>query len=82
MKPLLHLLRRPLLHVAGLSFFVNLLLLAPATGREEVTLDRVNRGDHGTRLKSALVMVGCVTPSAFVSVANWIRAAPTFPPAS
>ena len=30
MKPLLLLLRRPLLHVAGLSFFVNLLLLVPA----------------------------------------------------
>ena len=30
MTPLLKLLKRPLLHVAGLSFFVNLLLLVPA----------------------------------------------------
>lgn len=30
MKPLLLLLKRPLFYVAGFSFFVNLLLLAPA----------------------------------------------------
>ena len=40
MKPLLHLLKRPLLHVAGLSFFVNLLLLVPALFMLQV-FDRV-----------------------------------------
>ena len=40
MKPLLQLLKRPLLHVAGLSFFVNLLLLIPAIFMLQV-FDRV-----------------------------------------
>ena len=40
MNPLLQLLRRPLLHVAGLSFFVNLLLLVPAIFMLQV-FDRV-----------------------------------------
>ncbi len=40
MKPLLTLLQRPLLHVAGLSFVVNLLLLAPAIFMLQV-FDRV-----------------------------------------
>ena len=40
MRTLIHLLRRPLLHVAGLSFFVNLLLLAPALFMLQV-FDRV-----------------------------------------
>ncbi|WP_119157894.1 type I secretion system permease/ATPase [Caldimonas tepidiphila] len=40
MKPLLQLLRRPLLHVAGFSFFVNLLLLIPAIFMLQV-FDRV-----------------------------------------
>jgi PrtD family type I secretion system ABC transporter len=39
-KTLLQLLKRPLLHVAGLSFFVNLLLLAPALFMLQV-FDRV-----------------------------------------
>ncbi len=40
MRNLIHLLRRPLLHDAGLSFFVNLLLLAPALFMLQV-FDRV-----------------------------------------
>jgi PrtD family type I secretion system ABC transporter len=40
MKALLQLLKRPLLHVAGFSFFVNLLLLAPALFMLQV-FDRV-----------------------------------------
>jgi PrtD family type I secretion system ABC transporter len=40
MKPLLHLLHRPLLHVAGFSLFINLLLLIPAIFMLQV-FDRV-----------------------------------------
>ncbi|MES2484049.1 MAG: type I secretion system permease/ATPase [Pseudomonadota bacterium] len=40
MKPLLHHLKRPLLHVAGFSFFINLLLLIPAIFMLQV-FDRV-----------------------------------------
>ncbi len=40
MKPLLHLLQRPLLHVAGFSFFINLLLLVPSIFMLQV-FDRV-----------------------------------------
>ncbi|MFY8104266.1 MAG: type I secretion system permease/ATPase [Ramlibacter sp.] len=40
MKPLLHLLRRPLLHIAGFSFFINLLLLVPSIFMLQV-FDRV-----------------------------------------
>jgi PrtD family type I secretion system ABC transporter len=40
MKHLLHLLQRPLLHVAGLSFFINLLLLVPSLFMLQV-FDRV-----------------------------------------
>lgn len=40
MKPLLQLLERPLLHIAGLSFFINLLLLVPSLFMLQV-FDRV-----------------------------------------
>lgn len=40
MKPLLHLLRRPLIHVAALSFWLNLLLLVPSLFMLQV-FDRV-----------------------------------------
>ena len=49
MTPLFHLLKRPLLHVAGFSFVVNLLLLVPAIFMLQV-FDRVlashERGKH------------------------------------
>jgi PrtD family type I secretion system ABC transporter len=49
MKPLLHLLRRPLLHVAAFSFFVNLLLLVPSIFMLQV-FDRVLTSRSGETL--------------------------------
>ena len=57
MKPLLDLLRRPLLHVAGLSFFVNLLLLVPALFMLQV-FDRVLASQSGETLLVLLIGVG------------------------
>jgi len=49
MNPLLYLLKRPLLHVAGLSFLANLLLLAPAIFMLQV-FDRVLSSQSGDTL--------------------------------
>jgi len=49
MKPLLQLLKRPLAYVAGLSFFVNLLLLVPALFMLQV-FDRVLSSQSGETL--------------------------------
>lgn len=57
MNPLLQLLKRPLLHVAGLSFFVNLLLLAPALFMLQV-FDRVLASQSGETLLVLLIGVG------------------------
>jgi PrtD family type I secretion system ABC transporter len=57
MKPLLQLLRRPLLHVAGLSFFVNLLLLVPAIFMLQV-FDRVLASQSGETLLVLMIGVG------------------------
>ncbi len=57
MKPLILLLRRPLLHVAGLSFFVNLLLLVPALFMLQV-FDRVLASQSGETLAVLLIGVG------------------------
>ena len=57
MKPLLQLLKRPLLHVAGLSFFVNLLLLVPALFMLQV-FDRVLASQSGETLLVLLIGVG------------------------
>jgi PrtD family type I secretion system ABC transporter len=57
MKPLLQLLRRPLLHVAGLSFFVNLLLLVPALFMLQV-FDRVLASQSGETLLVLLIGAG------------------------
>ena len=57
MKPLLQLLRRPLLHVAGLSFFVNLLLLVPALFMLQV-FDRVLASQSGETLLVLMIGVG------------------------
>lgn len=57
MNPLLQLLRRPLLHVAGVSFFVNLLLLVPALFMLQV-FDRVLSSQSSETLLALLVGVG------------------------
>ena len=57
MKSLLNLLRRPLLHVAGLSFFVNLLLLVPALFMLQV-FDRVLASQSSETLLMLMVGVG------------------------
>jgi ABC-type protease/lipase transport system fused ATPase/permease subunit len=57
MKTLLQLLRRPLFHVAGLSFFVNLLLLAPALFMLQV-FDRVLSSQSADTLLMLVTGVG------------------------
>jgi len=57
MKPLLQLLRRPLLFVGGFSFFVNLLLLAPALFMLQV-FDRVLTSQSQETLIVLLLGVG------------------------
>ncbi|MDM0056693.1 type I secretion system permease/ATPase [Variovorax fucosicus] len=57
MKPLLQLLERPLLFVAGFSFFVNLLLLAPALFMLQV-FDRVLTSQSQETLLVLLLGVG------------------------
>ena len=57
MNPLLALLKRPLLHVAGVSFFVNLLLLVPALFMLQV-FDRVLASQSGETLLVLLIGVG------------------------
>ena len=57
MKTLLQLLRRPLLRVAGLSFFVNLLLLVPALFMLQV-FDRVLASQSGETLLVLMIGVG------------------------
>jgi len=71
MKPLLALLRRPLLHVAGLSFFVNLLLLAPALFMLQV-FDRVLTSQSGETL--LVLMLGVGVALALMLVLDCLRA--------
>jgi ABC-type protease/lipase transport system fused ATPase/permease subunit len=57
MKPLVRLLKGPLLHVAGLSFFINLLLLVPALFMLQV-FDRVLASQSGETLLILTIGVG------------------------
>ena len=71
MKPLLQLLRRPLLHVAGLSFFVNLLLLVPALFMLQV-FDRVLASQSGDTL--LMLMLGVGIALALLLALDYLRA--------
>ncbi len=71
MKPLLQLLSRPLLHVAGLSFFVNLLLLVPALFMLQV-FDRVLSSQSGQTL--LVLMIGVGIGLALLLVLDYLRA--------
>jgi PrtD family type I secretion system ABC transporter len=71
MKTLLQLLRRPLLHVAGLSFFVNLLLLVPALFMLQV-FDRVLASRSGETLLVLTIGVGIAL--SLLLVVDYLRA--------
>ncbi|MDN3919959.1 type I secretion system permease/ATPase [Roseateles violae] len=71
MKTLLPLLRRPLLHVAGLSFFVNLLLLIPALFMLQV-FDRVLASQSGETL--LVLMLGTGIALALLLAFDYLRA--------
>lgn len=71
MKSLLELLRRPLLHVAGLSFFVNLLLLVPALFMLQV-FDRVLASQSGETL--LVLMIGVGIALALLLALDYLRA--------
>lgn len=71
MKPLLQLLRRPLLHVAGLSFFVNLLLLVPALFMLQV-FDRVLASQSGETL--LVLMIGAGVALTLLLALDYLRA--------
>jgi PrtD family type I secretion system ABC transporter len=71
MKYLLQLLKRPLFHVAGLSFFVNLLLLVPALFMLQV-FDRVLASQSGETL--LVLMVGVGVALALLLALDYLRA--------
>jgi PrtD family type I secretion system ABC transporter len=71
MKTLLQLLRRPLLLVAGLSFFVNLLLLVPALFMLQV-FDRVLTSQSGETL--LVLMIGVGVALALLLALDFLRA--------
>jgi PrtD family type I secretion system ABC transporter len=71
MKSLLQLLKRPLLHVAALSFFVNLLLLVPALFMLQV-FDRVLASQSGETL--LVLMIGVGVALALLLALDYLRA--------
>ena len=71
MKPLIQLLTRPLLHVAGISFFVNLLLLVPALFMLQV-FDRVLASQSGETL--VVLMIGVGVGLALLFALDYLRA--------
>ena len=70
MNPLLHLLRKPLLSVAALSFFVNLLLLVPALFMLQV-YDRVLSSQSGDTL--LVLMLGVGVALALMMALDYLR---------
>lgn len=70
MKPLLQLLKRPLLFVAALSFFVNLLLLAPALFMLQV-FDRVLTSQSRETL--LVLLVGVAVALGLMLVLDYLR---------
>ena len=71
MKSLLQLLKRPLIHVAGISFFVNLLLLAPALFMLQV-FDRVLASQSSETL--LVLMLGVGVALALLLALDYLRA--------
>ncbi len=71
MNTLLGLLRRPLLHVAGLSFFVNLLMLVPALFMLQV-FDRVLASQSGETL--LVLLIGAGVAMALLLALDYLRA--------
>ena len=70
MNSLLILLKRPLLHVAGFSFFVNLLLLAPAIFMLQV-FDRVLASQSGETL--LVLLLGVAIALALLLALDYLR---------
>ena len=70
MKPLLQLLERPLLFVAGFSFFVNLLLLAPALFMLQV-FDRVLTSQSQETL--LVLMLGVAVALGLMAMLDYLR---------
>ena len=70
MKPLLRLLERPLLFVAGFSFFVNLLLLAPALFMLQV-FDRVLTSQSQETL--IVLLLGVAVALGLMAVLDYLR---------
>ena len=70
MKPLLQLLKRPLLFVAGFSFFVNLLLLAPALFMLQV-FDRVLTSQSQETL--LVLLLGVAVALGLMAVLDYLR---------
>ena len=71
MKHLLQFLKRPLLHVAGVSFFVNLLLLVPALFMLQV-FDRVLSSQSGATL--AVLLIGAALALVLLLALDYLRA--------
>ncbi|MDB5764749.1 MAG: type secretion system ATPase [Herminiimonas sp.] len=70
MKSLLSLLRRPLMYVFGLSFFVNLLLLAPALFMLQI-FDRVLSSQSGATL--LVLLLGMVVALGLTMALDYLR---------
>jgi PrtD family type I secretion system ABC transporter len=70
MRPLLHLLRRPLMHVAALSFWLNLLLLVPSLFMLQV-FDRVLVSQSAETL--VVLLVGAGVALLLLAVFDYLR---------